>query len=353
MRIIFIFASLILVLTAFCGLSRAQTTLVKETVKREGQVKTLEVKLGIKQTMESQALAAATNKKDEGQKLALNSTGNRFLIDGEMIRYESVHPLLSTNTGGTVQDRTVSASNTQQVKSYFQDRDKADRDHQGGVIQSPERLPVGRLPYLFPLLFTYRGCTPSLLGFSFSEFDSIDTSTKSPKQKLDHYSMNIQDLQHHVWVMPDNDSLVKKFQILRGSVVLQQIDIAEFKMGANNKPYPAVWFYTNYDAKGKLKSTFQVEVEQIVLNSKVDAKEFDPDFPPGFDIQDLINKKNYLVLDSGAFFETESLRDKSVTGEVAQKSITNQWILYVSITIVVSVILFLGLLILRRKRIAR
>ena len=162
MRIIFIFASLILVLSEFCGLSRAQTTLSKESVKREEQFRTLEVKLGIKQTMESQALAAVTDTKDAGKKLALNSTANRLLIDGEMIRYESVHPLLNTSTSGTIQDRTVSASDTKQVKSYFQDQNKVDRYHQGGVIQSPERLHVGRKPYLYPLFFTYRGCTPSL-----------------------------------------------------------------------------------------------------------------------------------------------------------------------------------------------
>ena len=112
-------------------------------------------------------------------------------------------------------------------------------------------------------------------------------------------------------------------------------------------------FTPNYDAHGKLRSTYQVDVEQIEMNSKIDPKEFDPDFPTGFDIQDLVNNKNYFVLENGTLFETEIFRDLSVTGEVEQKNLTNQWVLYVSVAIGVIVILIVCILIYRQKSVTR
>ena len=88
-----------------------------------------------------------------------------------------------------------------------------------------------------------------------------------------------------------------------------------------------------------------------MLNHKIDPKEFDPDFPPGFDVQDLVNKKNYFVLENGTLYETELFRDMSVTSAVAQKRVANQWVLYGSIATVVVVILIVGILIYRRKRV--
>ena len=71
---------------------------------------------------------------------------------------------------------------------------------------------------------------------------------------------------------------------------------------------PASRYLTNSPGLGhyrKLRSTCQVDVEQIELNHKIDPKEFDPDFPPGFDMQDLVNNKNYFVLEDGTLYETE------------------------------------------------
>ena len=87
------------------------------------------------------------------------------------------------------------------------------------------------------------------------------------------------------------------------------------------------------------------------MNSKIDPKEFDPDFPPGFDVQDLVNNKNYLVLDNGTLHETELFRDMNVTSATAQESVRSQWVLYISIASVGLVVITLGFLIYRRKRV--
>jgi hypothetical protein len=249
--------------------------------------------------------------------LVLTSEANHLVVAGKRVRYESDHPVLNVTTGRVAYQTnlgTIDGTNVRKLRTPAEGNADTNRI---GIVADTSRAVVHKFDYLYPLLLTINGIDAAICDVPFSEYTATGTTLPIQGATCDGYVCDPgKGGTTELWVSPKDDYLPRRIRYLSQGRLTRQVNVTAIRKDADGHAYPSEWTLTQYSPVGTVTSSRVITIREFAANTGVSDDQFTITFPPGLEINDVVQQKYFLVREDGSWVEftpgekPDALREK-------------------------------------------
>lgn len=226
---------------------------------------------------------------------------NQLTIDGKMMRYENNHPLWTAETGALVRTTQVIVTDGEVGKQYFP-TGIAGNTNPRGIIWAEANPPGLRPTVLTPLTTHFRGLSTGIAPYPLSSVKRTDrVLTLDRHPCVEYAAVSDPDRPISLFVDEKNQFVVRRIQKLHRGNVQYQLDVRYRQHDTGL--VPEHWAINEFDAKGLVKSTTEVDVVDLQINPVVPRSDFDIQYPQGCEVYDQRTRSEYRIQPDGMMRE--------------------------------------------------
>lgn len=277
--------------------------LVEEATRRAELVNTLRAKFRRTDVWQPGSVSRGQLKgmSDVPPKETTLESEDELALDGKKFRYHSRHPIFLMPSGKISKREKIGVTDAAQARTLFLQERPEQNWHTGAVLGTPAQ-PEAVCPEIQPVLAFCRGAGPDLCDTPLGKYRPSGRALAVGGAHCEEFVIERKQSSIHCWADPAANYCLRKTERREKGTAVSET-IIEYRPNSTTGIFPARWRTTNFDDKGRVASTCQVEVLQAALNRPVDAALFALEFPPHTKYVDQRTGKEYVIDGAGKHLE--------------------------------------------------
>jgi hypothetical protein len=230
---------------------------------------------------------------------------NRIVIDGARYRFEDHHPRYLAPVGTVIRRANIMMFNGTLGKTFYPDGSIGNGGTPTGLL--------GTLHFdlkengLLPITLTFRGTTAAMTAYPVDRFKPSGVTLSIDRSPCEEYVPQNGNGSVSLWLDAGKQHVLRRVRKMQQDRLVEQCDVS-YRRDQTWGWVPASWVSSYYSDTGALRSTTEMKVLELRINTPHEDKEFDVVFPPGCEVYDGRDQKDYIVQPDG------SLRPKPPPG---------------------------------------
>jgi hypothetical protein len=243
-------------------------------------------------------------KPQPSNEITIDST-NQLFIDGNKYRFENNN--VAIGESGTIYHRAMfSLFDGKNVKTFLPNGITGDKTPVGTVEASPFATEINS-GSLTPILRWMRPLDATFTSKPLSAAKPTGVSQTIDEDECEEFELRFgPDVTEHYWLAAAKDYLPRRIAFMNKDVILRQTDI-HYARNDTSGWQPESWLTNEFNSRGDLQISQQIEVEALNLNTPQSDDRFEMLFPAKTDFFDATDGKTYRVQDDGTAKRTEPM----------------------------------------------
>jgi hypothetical protein len=273
-----------------------------------------------------------------------SESNNRFVMDGDKMRFEDNHPIWRMPAGTLHNTAMIAVSDGTLAKTLKPKGVVGAGTTTGTIREAVDRLDLSD-PVLTPIILHFRGAHSEISPYPIATMKATGIRLPIDNQDCTEYALILGELNLSFWFDPARDYCLRRLAQHKTNTLLYQLDV-KYRRDDKWGWLPVSWVAHDYGTARELLKTTKVEVLEMRPGEVESPDTFELLFPAETRVFDARNNKEYRVQSNESMREISS-SGKELGGSVAQLEgsyfYRHKWLLLGITMLVIAAIVLLAI----------